>query len=60
MIRRLVILLSILATSAAYPMFILGLIKTRCLSVTAPQDTVLKVSYDAPGENFKVALCLIF
>lgn len=34
-----------------FPMFILGTIKTRCLSVTAPQDTVLKVAYDAPGKK---------
>ena len=34
-----------------YPMFLLGVLKTRCISVTAPQDTVLKVSYDAPGKS---------
>ncbi|CAB9508277.1 emp24 domain-containing protein eca [Seminavis robusta] len=48
MIQRLLILASLLASTAAYPMFILGMIKTRCLSVTAPQDTVLKVVYEAP------------
>lgn len=50
-VRSLLLLSLLLAQSMAYPMFILGgpdQLKTRCFSVTAPQDTMLKVTYDCP------------
>lgn len=55
--KKILLLLSLLASQSlvqvveSFPLFLLGKIKTRCLSVTAPQDTVLKVTYDAPGKS---------
>jgi len=58
--KKILLLLSLLASQSlvqvveSFPLFLLGKIKTRCLSVTAPQDTVLKVTYDAPGKSSHV------